>query len=87
MLELRTGAIMKRANIRSSSVVAGNHSMLNAKVAFESGVGDFSVSRARIGGDVLVMCYGIKGMNFCWVLELDRIPWTLVVIIHEMAVN
>jgi hypothetical protein len=87
VLELWTGAIPKRANIGSASVVAGNHSMLNARVAFESGVGDFSVSRARVGGDVPAMCYGAEGVNFCRVLEPDRNPWILVVIIHEEAMN
>ena len=42
-----TGAILKRANIGSASVGTRSHSMSNARVAFESGVGDFSVSGVR----------------------------------------
>ena len=61
--------------------------MSNARVAFESGGGDFSVSRARIGGGVLVVRYGAEGVNSRWVLELDRNPEMLVVIIHKEAID
>jgi hypothetical protein len=56
-------------------------------VAFESGVGGLSVPRAIAGGDVLGVRYSAEGRNSRWVLELDRNPWTLVVIIHEEAIN
>jgi hypothetical protein len=87
VLELWTGAIPKRANIGSASVVAGNHNMSNARVAFESGGGDFSVSRARAGRGVPVVRYGAEGLNSRRVLELDKNPRTLVVIIHKEAVD
>ena len=71
----------------SASAVAGNDNMSNARVVFESDVGEFSISRARTSKDVLVVRDGMEGVNSRWVLEPNRNPWTLVVIIHEEAVN
>jgi hypothetical protein len=61
--------------------------MSNVRVAFERRGGELSVSRARTSGDVPSEWYGAEGKNVRQVLETDRNPWTLVVIIHEEAIN
>jgi hypothetical protein len=61
--------------------------MSNARVAFESEVGGSSVPRTRTIGDVPTVPYGVEEGSSRRVLEPDRNPWTLVVIIHEEAIN
>jgi hypothetical protein len=87
VLELYIGAIPKRANIVDASGLAGNLSMSNVRVAFESGVGGLAVPKARIGRVGPAMRDNAEGGDSRRVLEPDRNPWTLVVIIHEEAIN
>lgn len=55
VLELYTGSILKRANIVDGSGLAGNLSMSNVRVAFESRVGRHAIPKARVGKVGLVV--------------------------------
>lgn len=87
VLELYIGSILKKANVVDASGLAGNLSMSNVRVAFESRVGGPAVPKARVGKVGCAVQDNAEGGDSCWVLEPDMNPRTLVVIIHEEAIN
>ena len=68
-------------------VVEENHEMSNAKVAFEMRASGHSKLVAEERREVPVVRYSVEDWSTCWVLDLNRNPWTLIIIIHEEAVN
>jgi hypothetical protein len=67
--------------------LVGKHGMSNARVQFEMSAGRHAVPTARGGGEVQTVQFNGEGKSFCWVLEPDWTPHTLVLIIHEEVVN
>jgi hypothetical protein len=61
--------------------------MSNVRVAFESGVAGRATPVIRGGGGVPSLQYDVEGGDSRRVLEPDKNPRTLVVIIHEEEVN
>jgi hypothetical protein len=87
VLRLEVGAIPKRANRLGVGVWAGNCRMSNARVVFEIEA-EGRANRWAVNKGERVAAQGGGGReNIRCVVDPDRNPRTLVVIIHEEAVN
>jgi hypothetical protein len=88
VLRLEVGAIPKRANRSGAGVVwAENCRMSKARVVFEMEA-EGGANRRAMNERERVAAHGSGGReNVHRVVDPDRNPWTLVVIIHEEAVN
>jgi hypothetical protein len=82
------GAIPSRANRVCVCRCRGRKTrMSNVRLLLEMSVNGQGVPAIRVGREGLTMRYKAEEGNPRRVLELDRNPRTLVVIIHEEAIN
>jgi hypothetical protein len=82
------GAISKRANRWCASVVwVGNCRMSNAQVAFEMDARGHANQMGESDRERVAPRGGGERENVRQVLDPNRNPWTLLVIIHEEVVN